>query len=265
MTSVHDLDPEERARRAGSFGSVASRYARYRPGPPPMAVAWYLPERVEHVVDLGAGTGALSRLLVGHAERVSAVEPDDRMRAVLAESLPGVDALRGRGEQLPLPDGCADAVLASSSWHWMDVGPTLREVRRVLKPGGFLGALWSGPDPEGAFASHARTLLSENAARSSVGTMLGDVNRPVPNLVIPPGAGFRRPEHESFAWSVAMTADDLVGLLGTMSWVIDLDEDERAALFDEARRMLEQALGAAGDTTIDVDFRCIAWRADLED
>ena len=97
------------------------------------------------VVDLGAGTGALSRLLVGRADEVVAVEPDARMRAVLTDAVPGVRAVEGRGESMPLPDASVDAVIASSSWHWVDLVPALHEVGRVLVPGGVLGA--SGPVP----------------------------------------------------------------------------------------------------------------------
>jgi trans-aconitate methyltransferase len=76
------LTPEQKAARAASFGAAASHYERYRPGPPVEAVDWILPAHVRTVVDLGAGTGALTRLLVGRADEVVAVEPDDRMRAV---------------------------------------------------------------------------------------------------------------------------------------------------------------------------------------
>jgi SAM-dependent methyltransferase len=99
-----------------------------------MALEWILPGHVELAVDLGAGTGALTRLLIARANEVVAVEPDDRMRAVLVAEVPGATAVTGRGEDMPLPDGCADAVVASSSWHWMDPIPTLHEVGRVLKP-----------------------------------------------------------------------------------------------------------------------------------
>ena len=117
------------------------------------------PAPVRTAVDLGAGTGALTRLLVGRADEVVAVEPDDRMRAVLAESVPGVRAVAGRGESIPLPDASADAVMASSSWHWMDTVPTLLEVGRVLVPGGTLAAVWSGPDPDSGLIAQARALL----------------------------------------------------------------------------------------------------------
>src|ERR1700730_16841272 len=115
---------------------------------------------MQRVVDLGAGTGALTRLLVDRADEVVAVEPDDRMRSVLVRAVPEARVVTGRGEAMPLPDGSADAVLASSSWHWMDPVPALHEVGRVLKPRAILGALWTGPDPEGPFISQARALLS---------------------------------------------------------------------------------------------------------
>src|SRR5205823_13134480 len=106
------LAPQEKAKRAGSFGGVASHYERYRPGPPVAAVDWILPSPVGRVVDLGAGTGALTRLLIDRAQEVVAVEPDDRMRSILTEEIPGIRAVMGRGESMPIPDSCADAVLA---------------------------------------------------------------------------------------------------------------------------------------------------------
>jgi SAM-dependent methyltransferase len=264
--ALQKLTADEKAKRSGSFGAVASTYQRYRPGPPEEAVHWYLPKRVERVVDLGAGTGALSRLLIGRADEIVAVEPDDRMRAVLAEAFPDVKALKGSGEDMPVDDGCADAVLASSSWHWMDVEPTLREVRRVLKTGGLLGAMWSGPDPEGPFVAQARALITQNAGGGGGGmsTFFADAIRPTSALEIPKGFGFGEPRYETFRWMMGLTADELIRLLATFSWVINLAHDEREALFTEARRLLKEFLGVEGDVTIDVDFRCDAWRAGLE-
>lgn len=264
------LPPEVKARRSGSFGAVASHYERFRPGPPVAAVEWLLPDRVGRVIDLGAGTGALTRLLTDRADEVVAVEPDGRMRQVLIDEVPGVRAVDGRGESLPLPDGCADAVLASSSWHWMDVVPTLNEVARVLVPGGLLGALWSGPDPEGPFMTQAAALLAqqprpapEDGGQSDAFTagILGDALRPVSSLEIPPGTPFDQPEHRSFSWDVALNADDLIGLLGTLSWIITMPEDQRTRLMAEARRLLSELLGVEGEVTVDVAFRSDVWRS----
>jgi len=272
---LSELPKEEKMQRAGSFGTVAAHYERYRPGPPIEAVDWLLPERVGRIVDLGAGTGALTRLLIDKADEVVAVEPDDRMRAVLTEELPGARAVIGRGESMPLPDGCADAVLASSSWHWMDTVLTLAEVGRILVPGGILGVLWSGPDPEGPFLVQARELLAGRSGGVGPGPVdtdggsggdvtsliLGDALRPASSLQIPPDTGFDPPRHEVFRWDVALNADDMIGLLGTLSWIITMPEETRQRVIAEARRLLGEFLGVEGEVTVDVSFRADAWRS----
>ena len=262
--------------RSESFGEVASLYERYRPGPPLQAVEWMLPAHAERIVDLGAGTGALTRMLVDMAPEVVAVEPDPRMRAVLTREVPRARAVAGRGDSMPLPDAFADAVLASSSWHWMDPLPTLLEVGRVLVPGGVLGAVWSGPDPEGPFLMQARALLADRArggagpagegagglAESEFATFIqGDGTRPSMGLAIPPGVPFDQPEHKVLTWDVPLNADDLIGLLGTFSWVILMPEPARHRLLSEARRLLSDLLGVEGDVTVDVSFRAEAWRS----
>jgi SAM-dependent methyltransferase len=257
-----------KAVRSGSFGAVASHYERYRPGPPDDAVAWILPDSVGTVVDLGAGTGALTRLLGARADHVVAVEPDSRMRAVLTEQVANVTAVDGRGEALPLEDASVDAVLASSSWHWMDPVAALGEVRRVLIPGGVLGVMWTGPDRAGPFMDRVRALLGYGTdaveevpeaarLRETLGEDLGRIEYV---LDIPDGLPFTTPEYRSFTWDMGMTADELIGLLGTMSWIITMEPATRHAVLEVARTLLRDRLGADGDTTIDVTFRCDAFR-----
>jgi SAM-dependent methyltransferase len=259
------LTPEQKARRASSFGSEAAHYDRYRQGPPLAAVEWVLPQRVRTAVDLGAGTGALSRHLLQRADEVVAVEPDDRMRAVLAETLPAVRAVAGRGEAIPLPDASTDVVMASSSWHWMDPVPTLLEVGRVLVPGGTLAAVWSGPDPDAGLIAQAQALLSggdapdlaaiDDESRSELSAALSDRVALSQSLQVPPGVPFGPPEQTVLTWDVALNADELVGLLGTFSWVLLMEEGARARLFDTARRVLRDSLGVAGDVTVDIGYR----------
>ena len=270
--------------RAGSFGAVAAEYERFRPGPPTSAVEWFLPSRVARVVDLGAGTGALTRLLIDRADEVVAVEPDDRMRSVLRAQVPRATAVNGRAESIPLPDRSADAILASSSWHWVDPVPAVAEAARVLVPGGLLGAVWSGPDPDGGFMAHARELLaqrttenadvsSEQDAGPSAGPSAGDLGdlifsdslRPEFVLKIPAGMPFSTPEQHVFSWDVALNADELIGLLGTLSWIITLPDDQREQVFAAARRFLSELLGIDGDVTVDVAFRADAWRSHRDD
>jgi len=256
--------------RSQTFGEIAGDYERFRPGPPETLVDWMLPGHVTAVVDLGAGTGALTRMLIARADEVVAVEPDARMRDELRRLVPQARALEGRGESIPLPDHSVAAVLASSSWHWMDPIPTLHEVARVLEPGGWLGAVWSGPDPDGALLVQARELLSQGGSAPSGGDAIrsdeftsliqGDGNRPAASFEIPAGVPFGQPEHQVLLWDVALNADELIGLLGTFSWIILLSGAEKDRLFSEARRILSELLGVEGEVTIDVGFRAEAWR-----
>jgi SAM-dependent methyltransferase len=263
------LTEEVKTVRSGSFGAVATHYERYRPGPPAEAVAWLLPEPVGTVVDLGAGTGALTRLLGARADRVIAVEPDDRMRAVLVDEVAGVTAVDGRGEALPLADGTVDAVLASSSWHWMDPVPALGEVHRVLVPGGLLGAMWSGPDRAGPLMERVRALLggdtdgvgSASDADRLRDTLGDDLQRTEYALEIPAGLPFTEPEYRTFVWEMGMNADELIGLLGTMSWIITMEPPQREEVLAVARRLLRDRLGIEGEETVDVTFRCDTYRA----
>jgi SAM-dependent methyltransferase len=264
LEPLSHLDREQKAVRAASFGGVASHYERYRPGPPAVAVDWLLPSRVAHVVDLGAGTGALTRLLVDRADEVVAVDPDERMRAVLVEEFPGVQAVDGQGEAMPLPDGWADAVLASSSWHWVDPRAGFAEVARVLAPGGLLGTIWGGPDQESPFLAQAQAMLSGRSEESELASfMAGDGRRPVSTLELTPDAPFSAPEHEVFRWDVPLNTDDLIGLLGTFSWVITMPDEARKSVFSEARRLLKELLGVEGEVTVDVGFKADVWRTRL--
>ena len=98
------------------------------------------------VLELGAGTGALTRQLVGRVAHVRAVEPDPRMRAVLADRVPRAEVVAGCAEEIPADAATYDTVIAASSWHWVDEQRALPEVARVLRPAGLFSLAWSGPD-----------------------------------------------------------------------------------------------------------------------
>ena len=152
----------DRETRRLSFGSVAADYDRYRPGPPPQALDWLIPRGAQAVLDLAAGTGAVTRELAGRAQRIIAVEPDERMRAVLTARCPGAKVLAGRGEDIPLPDASVDAVVISAAWHWLDPDRAVPEITRVLRVGGVLGVIWVARDARVPWVAEFNRLARES-------------------------------------------------------------------------------------------------------
>jgi SAM-dependent methyltransferase len=137
---------------ARSFELVADLYERARPGYPPEAVEW-IAERLElqpgrTVLDLGAGTGKLTRALLETGARVIAVEPGDAMRAELERATPGAEALRGSAEDIPLPTASVDAIAVGQAFHWFRHDVAIPELRRVLRRGGGVALLWNSRDRE---------------------------------------------------------------------------------------------------------------------
>ena len=128
----------------------ADVYERGRPTYPAAAVARIVaslglrPGRT--VLDLAAGTGKLTRLLVPSGANVIAVEPLPEMRRELERRVPRVATLAGTAERIPLSESYVDGVTVGSAFHWFDAEKALREIHRVLKPGGGLALIWNARD-----------------------------------------------------------------------------------------------------------------------
>lgn len=128
---------------AHSFGGVADAYERGRPTYPAEAVTWMLGEHPLTVLELGAGTGKLTRVLTALGHDVHATDPDEAMLAVLERQVPGVRTATAGAEEIPLPDRSVDAVVAAQAFHWFDLDRALPEIARVLRPEGRVCLLWN--------------------------------------------------------------------------------------------------------------------------
>lgn len=155
-------DSEPAGKRPGPMRSTerftgrVEAYARHRPSYPAELLG-VLGElgglRPEHlIVDLGSGTGILTRLFLEHGNTVHAVEPNRAMRAAAEEALggePGFRSVAGTAEDTSLPEGVADWVVAGQAFHWFDPEETRREARRILRPGGMTAFTWNRRRAEG--------------------------------------------------------------------------------------------------------------------
>src|SRR5689334_20923777 len=113
------MDP----RRALSFGAAAAEYDAARPTYPAEAVRWTLPDDAHRVLDLGAGTGKLTRVVLDLGLEAVAVEPDDAMRALIP-----AESHAGTAEEIPLPDASVDAIVVGQAFHWFDPARALPEM-----------------------------------------------------------------------------------------------------------------------------------------
>jgi SAM-dependent methyltransferase len=143
MTDVH-------AAAQHGFSNEAQTYVRGRPEYPVALASWLRGElglaAGRTVVDLGAGTGKFTQLLMPTGAEVIAVEPVDAMRAQLSSRLPGVRTVAGTAQAMPLAASSADVVVCAQAFHWFANEQALTEIHRVLKPGAMLGLVWNVRD-----------------------------------------------------------------------------------------------------------------------
>jgi SAM-dependent methyltransferase len=244
--------------RATSFGSIADRYDRVRPGPATEAVDWLVPPGCGTAVDLAAGTGLFTRALEGRVPRVVAVEPDQRMRDVLAARSPGTRVLPGRAEAIPLPDACADAVFVSTAWHWFDAALAAREIARVLCNGGRLGIVWTSRDREEDWVAELDVLRAAQEQRTvaSVRARLARNH----TVTLPPEAEFGPARTASFGFSRTLTINDTLDWLATSSEIITAPPATRAEGLARSREALTAR--SADGRLIEMPLRSWCWQAD---
>ena len=220
---------------AAGFGAAADLYERARPSYPPDAIDWIAARTGlaagRTVVDLGAGTGKLTRLLVQTGACVVAVEPVAEMRAKLEQVVPGVEALDGTAESMPLPDGAADAITVAQAFHWFDRERAYPELHRVLAPGGFLVLLWNTRDLADPLHSAVEELLAP--LRGTVQWQQSVEWQPE----VKGSPLFGPIEQRTFALEQQLTVDGLAERVGSTSFVAATAEAEREALLDRVRAL----------------------------
>jgi SAM-dependent methyltransferase len=248
MVTVHHI-------AAHGFAAAAETYERGRPGYPPQAIELLVDtlriERGATVLDLGAGTGKLTRALAPTGARLLALEPVEEMRRKLAQVVPSVTIVDGVAEAIPLPDGSVDAAVAGQSFHWFHGDLALPEIHRVLRPGGRLGLLWN-----------ARDLRVDWVARISA--ILDGHGREAPHYLT---GAWRHAFEETSLFSPIEERElehrqelDMNGLLeraGSISYIAALPREARYAVLNEVRDVVRSHPALAGRRVFTFPYRTL--------
>lgn len=230
---------------ASSFGAAAGSYQRGRPEYPQSVVEWLVPRRARSVLDLGAGTGKLTRPLVAAGLRVTAVEPSQAMREQLAAAVPGAAVHAGTAERIPLPDASVDAVVVGHAWHWFDPAVAVPEVARVLVPGGTLALVWNDRDETEPWLAALGAIMHRQAAQ------VIDTRPPL-------GPPFGPPERMELRWQQVVTRQEILDMVASRSYVISMPAPDRTALLGEVTELLDEHPDLRGRAEISLPYiaRC---------
>ena len=210
---------------AATFEQFAAEYDFGRPSWPAEAVASVGLPRDADVADLGAGTGKLTRALLGQFDHVVAIEPLDGMRALIPSE---ATVLAGTAEAIPLPDGSIDGVFCGESFHWFDWPHALPEIGRVLRPGGHLAMLWNRG--EASWPAAVEKILERVSDSPGEKRYHAYAWRDAFE-----GSVFEPLRHEVFPHEQDVTRDVLVARIGSWSNFTTRPAEEREALLAEIR------------------------------
>jgi SAM-dependent methyltransferase len=228
MTEQQPTDQRaEHARAARSFGPVAATYDRGRPDYPVDAIRWLVGDRPTTVLELGAGTGKLTRGLVEQGHDVFATDPDEAMLEVLRANLPGVRTAVASAEDIPAPDNHVEVVIAAQAFHWFDHERAIPEIARVLRNGGHLALVWNERDQRIPWVRRLGAIIGNQEQLTDPVEL---VQAPYDHL-----HWFEPVESREFKHWQVIDPDSLVDLVASRSNVATLSPEAREAKLDEVR------------------------------
>jgi ubiquinone/menaquinone biosynthesis C-methylase UbiE len=238
---------------ARGFELAADRYERGRPTYPAEAVAALVDALAiapgSDVLELGAGTGKFTALLVPTGARITAVEPVEAMRSALERTVPHARAVDGTAESIPAGDASIDAVVAAQAFHWFDAERALAEIHRVLREGGRLGMIWNVRDEDPVWSQR----LTEIFDRLS-----GAEDPRYKHMAWRPAfdrsEGFTALEHRSFPHTHEVSREAFLDRVLSVSYVASAPDDVRDAVAREVRDVLETDPYLAGRETITMPY-----------
>ena len=245
---------------ARGFDAAADAYERGRPDYPASAVAFIVdrldlrPGRL--LLELGAGTGKLTRQLVPSGPRILAIEPVAAMRAKLAAVVPEADLLDGTAEAIPLPGRSVDGVVAAQAFHWFDTIQALSEIHRVLRPGGRLVLAWNLRDESVPWVKRLGECIEAATGGEAPSSQHGWRER------VDRCALFEPLGTATFRHVQRLTVDGMLDRVVSVSTVAAAAPRVRDGLVAEIRELLATDPATAGRTQFELPYRTeVHWAA----
>jgi ubiquinone/menaquinone biosynthesis C-methylase UbiE len=226
-------------------------YERSRPEYPREAVDWLLPSDAKTVLDLGAGTGKLTRALAARGLEVFAVDPSPNMLDQLRAAIPEATVSVGTAEDIPLADASVDAIVVGQAWHWVDQNAALPSVARVLRPAGTLGLVWNIRDDRVPWVQRLTRVMHQ--AEGEIFMETGHIER----------GPFGEIEEKDFEWSREFTRDELLDLLRSRSYFITADEAEQTSILRGVNELLDTDPDVGGRDSWSMPYVTRAFRMRL--
>ena len=242
------LDHGRRQELGQSFQDGGEHYERVRPGYPAESADWLIPAGARDALDVGAGTGKFTALLLDRGLAVAAVDPSTDMLDQLRVLLPGVRATEGTAEATGLADSSFDVVSVAQAWHWCDPIAASTELSRVLRTGGTLGLIWNQLDTSVPWVHRLSRIMHA-----------GDVYRP--HFRPPVGLEFEGLESHVTHWEDALTTGEIMELAKSRSYYLRSGEATRAKVLANLDWYLHDHLGHEPGARLGLPYLTLTWRA----
>ncbi|CAM3295741.1 class I SAM-dependent methyltransferase [Stackebrandtia soli] len=249
----HDTPRDLTRVHALSFGQAADLYDAVRPTYPAEALTWALGDERVTVLDVGAGTGLLTRRLITAGHHVIATDPDKQMLEKLIAVSPGLADHRHCGaEELTLPDAHVDVVTAGQSYHWFDPATALPEFVRVLRPGGRFVPMWNVRDESVDWVARLTDIVGAQSAADVTARLAARPGYFAPYF----------PSHELrvFPHRKTLTPTTLIRLIKSRSYYLTCTPDRKREMLADIERLIAEHPELAGRDTFEMPYLTHAYR-----